>query len=119
MSQDQSQVRGEIQSQDPSQSQSQVPPAPSQGKSNTTYNQMVLFVFNEDEEEPFFISRFALLKGSNFPWNVIEGGMTNEMRLTQYHISALDLSEDGPYGLFAKIEEGMHFLYNSTSLDVC
>ena len=66
---------------------------------------MILFLSDEDEEEPFSIMKIRLMKGSNFPLSVVEGFMNREMRLMKFQLNALDLN-DGPYSIFTKIEDG-------------
>ena len=51
--------------------------------------------------------RLDIMSGSNFPWPIIEGYMNEEMRMSKYLINAIDLETEGPFCIFAKIQEGM------------
>ena len=76
------------------------------GKSKHKYDRVIIFEPNELLEKPFSIMRLDVFKGSNFPWGLIEGAMTEEMRAAKYPINALDMCDEGPFCIFAKIESG-------------
>ena len=66
---------------------------------------------DEDLETPFSIMRLDFFKGSNFPWSVIDGAMSEGSRTTHHYLNAM--FDEGPYCVFAKIEVGKHRLNNN------
>ena len=80
------------------------------GKSSTTYDWVIFFEPNEDLEKPFTIMRLDLFKDTNFPWGIIEGAMSDEYRVEKHHIDAVDMVDEGPFCVFAKIQHG-NFIY--------
>ena len=72
-------------------------------KSPNKYNWVVLFLWRVDEECPFTTVPLRHFEQSEFPFNLIHGGLSDESRQERFDLPRLP---GRIYSIFCKIQEG-------------
>lgn len=76
--------------------------ASTQGVSLINYGHVILFMWHISKEYPFSVTSLAHFKGSDFPFNVINGPLSDEDRQIKHKLTRLQGQD---YSVFCKIEQ--------------
>ena len=75
------------------------------GKSAFTYFWVVIFIHDENKEDPFGIFTLSTFQGMDFPFQYIKGSLSCDNRAATFSLKQFSNQE---ISVFAKIEKGIN-----------